>query len=145
MGKMSYITKALVLAVGLMGVQPTAVAKERQAIKIAMLHLALKYADLEHNSALIKSGIELAATQGANWVMTPELSHTGYRFDLKIGTDWISDGPDQYVQDVCVLVVQTQVSCLTRFSLLIVQAKSSAVIERSIPFQSPKVGLAPVT
>lgn len=76
------------------------VADEESSINIAMLHLELKYADLEHNAALIESGIKLAAKKGADWVMTPELSHTGYRFDLKIGTDWIGIGPDKYVEHV---------------------------------------------
>ena len=73
---------------------------EKPSIRIAMLHLELEYADLEHNAALIESGIELAAEHGADWVMTPELSYTGYRFDLKIGTDWIPFGPDAYVKRV---------------------------------------------
>ena len=73
---------------------------EQKNIKIAMLHLELKYADLEHNAQLIEDGIELAAKHGADWVMTPELALTGYRFDLKIGTDWIEDGPDQYVERI---------------------------------------------
>ena len=73
---------------------------EPSSIRIAMLHLELEYADLEHNAALIESGIELAAEHGADWVMTPELSYTGYRFDLKIGTDWIPFGPDAYVKRV---------------------------------------------
>jgi len=65
-----------------------------------MLHLELKYADLTHNAALIEAGIKLAADHNADWVMTPELSHTGYRFDLKIGTDWITTGPDEYVKRI---------------------------------------------
>ena len=76
------------------------VVNDESHINIAMLHLELKYADLEHNAALIESGIKLAAEQGADWVMTPELSHTGYRFDLKIGTDWINVGPDKYVKSI---------------------------------------------
>lgn len=79
-------------------------------VNIAMLHLELKYADLEHNAALIEAGINLAAQHGADWVMTPELSHTGYRFDLKIGTDWIDVGPDKYVKRVQSLAKKNQVT-----------------------------------
>jgi len=75
-------------------------AKAAKTIKIAMLHLELKYADLDHNAQLIERGIELAAEQQADWLITPELALTGYRFDLKIGTDWITHGPDQYVQRI---------------------------------------------
>lgn len=89
-----YTLTTLLLCLGL----SSAIAQDHHAIKIAMLHLELKYADLEHNAVLIESGIELAASQGADWVMTPELSLTGYRFDLKIGTEWINNGPDKYVQ-----------------------------------------------
>ncbi len=81
-----------------------------QVIRIAMLHLQLEYANLEHNAALIETGIDLAAEQGADWIMTPELSHTGYRFDLKIGTDWISKGPDQYVKRVQVQAARLKVN-----------------------------------
>ncbi|MEM7360072.1 MAG: carbon-nitrogen hydrolase family protein [Pseudomonadota bacterium] len=75
-------------------------AREPGSLKIAMLHLELRYADLEHNAALVKAGIELAAEHGADWVITPELTFTGYRFDLAIGTEWIGTGPDQFVQSV---------------------------------------------
>jgi len=69
-------------------------------LTIAMLHLELRYADLEHNAALVQKGIELASKHNADWVTTPELSHTGYRFDLKLGTTWIPNGPDKYVEEV---------------------------------------------
>ncbi|MBL4674185.1 MAG: carbon-nitrogen hydrolase family protein, partial [Arenicella sp.] len=72
----------------------------RPLIKIAMLHLELRYADLEHNALLLEQGIKQAAAQGAEWIMTPELALTGYRFDLQIGTEWITVGPDQYVQRI---------------------------------------------
>ena len=84
--------------------------KAEGSIKIAMLHLALNYADLKHNAALIESGIKLAARHRADWVMTPELSLTGYRFDLKIGIDWISNGPDYYVKQVQSLAKKHQVT-----------------------------------
>jgi len=77
-------------------------------LTIAMLHLGLKYADLEHNAALVQTGIELASKHNADWVMTPELSHTGYRFDLKIGTQWIPNGPDKYVGEVQALAKKHQ-------------------------------------
>ncbi|MFT6101551.1 MAG: N-carbamoylputrescine amidase [Arenicella sp.] len=79
---------------------PARALNDASKLTIAMLHLELRYADLAHNAALIKRGITLAAEHNADWVMTPELSHTGYRFDLKLGTDWITQGPDKYVQNV---------------------------------------------
>lgn len=77
---------------------PSVLASEKAVLKIAMLHLELKYADLEHNANLIEAGIERASKEGADWLLTPELALTGYRFDLKIGTDWITPGPDAYVE-----------------------------------------------
>lgn len=73
-----------------------------------MLHLELEYADLEHNLALIKTGIELAAAHRADWVITPELALTGYRFDLKLGVSWIEQGPDRYVQAIQTLARENQ-------------------------------------
>ncbi|MFT6093675.1 MAG: putative amidohydrolase [Pseudohongiellaceae bacterium] len=77
-------------------------------LTIAMLHLELRYADLEHNAALVQKGIELASKHNAHWVMTPELSLTGYRFDLKLGTKWIPNGPDKYVGEVQALAKKHQ-------------------------------------
>ncbi|HAG71520.1 MAG TPA: carbon-nitrogen hydrolase family protein [Gammaproteobacteria bacterium] len=77
-------------------------------LTIAMLHLELRYADLEHNAALVHKGIKLASKHNADWVMTPELSHTGYRFDLKLGTQWIPNGPDKYVGEVQALAKKHQ-------------------------------------
>lgn len=85
-------------------------SSNKGSLTIAMLHLELRYADLEYNSALIKNAIELAAENNADWVMTPELSHTGYRFDLKIGTDWITQGPDKYVREVQALAEKYQIT-----------------------------------
>jgi len=87
-----------------------AATDEPSSVRIAMLHLELEYANLKHNASLIESGIELAAEHGADWVMTPELSYTGYRFDLKIGTDWIPFGPDAYVKQVQTLAKKHKVT-----------------------------------
>ena len=67
-------------------------------LKIALLHLATEFADIPHNVSLVERAMRSAAAQGANWVVTPELALTGYRFDLKIGTGWITVGPDAHVQ-----------------------------------------------
>lgn len=96
--KISTVIKQTFIVLVTLAAYSSTAASEPDNLKIAMLHLELKYADLDHNAQLIEAGIELAAKQGADWVMTPELALTGYRFDLKIGTDWIPLGPDQYVQ-----------------------------------------------
>ncbi len=67
-------------------------------LKIAMLHLEPQLGELDRNSDLFETAMTAAANAGAAWIMTPELGLTGYRFDLKIGTDWIKPGPDRWVQ-----------------------------------------------
>ncbi|MFT4814137.1 MAG: putative amidohydrolase [Paracoccaceae bacterium] len=100
---------AIVLLLYLCGVSMIVRASDGDGkLTIAMLHLELRYADLEHNAALVKKGIELASKHNAQWVMTPELSHTGYRFDLKLGTKWIPNGPDKYVGAVQTLAKKHQ-------------------------------------
>ena len=112
MGKISLTIKGALLALFICMTSSHAMAinSDEPIINVAMLHLELKYADLEHNAELIESGIELAALKGADWIMTPELSHTGYRFDLKIGTDWISIGPDKYVKHIQALAKKHKVT-----------------------------------
>lgn len=71
-----------------------------QPLKIALLHLNPKLGELDSNLALVEAGIHQAAKLGAQWIVTPELSLTGYRFDKAIGIDWIADGPDQRVRQL---------------------------------------------
>ena len=111
-------------------------ANDESVIKIAMLHLELKYADLEHNAALIESGIELAAQKGADWIMTPELSLTGYRFDLKIGTDWIKLGPDEYVKRVQLLAKKHNVTIFLSHLERVDLVSKSADLEESEIFNT---------
>ena len=80
------------------------------SIKIALLHLSLSFADLDSNYHLIEKATRLAADAGAQWVVTPELALTGYRFDLALGTDWIGTGPDSYVQRAQALADELDVS-----------------------------------
>lgn len=72
-------------------------------IKLAMLHLSLNYADLDANYALIENATRIAAAKGAQWIVTPELALTGYRFDRVLGTDWIQSGADEYVKNLQLL------------------------------------------
>ena len=49
-------------------------------VKIALLHVAPIACDLDHNRKLIEAALDLAADQGADWVVTPELCIPGYLF-----------------------------------------------------------------
>lgn len=66
-----------------------------------MLHLAPIPGELDHNRRLIEVAIDLAATAGANWVITPELAVCGYSFAERIGTDWITPQPDPWMDGLC--------------------------------------------
>lgn len=70
-------------------------------LRVAMLHLAPELADVDHNRALAEQGLARAADLGAQWVITPELFVTGYKFAEMIGTDWILPQPDDWMQSFC--------------------------------------------
>jgi predicted amidohydrolase len=70
-------------------------------VRIAFLHVAPIACDLDHNRRLIESALDLAAEQGADWVVTPELCIPGYLFQEQIGTDWILPQPDDWMRDLC--------------------------------------------
>ena len=61
-----------------------------------MLHLAPRLGCVDYNRSLVESGVDLAAEQGADWVLTPELCVPGYTFTPHIGTDWILAQPDEW-------------------------------------------------
>ena len=66
-------------------------------LKVAMLHLEPRIGEMDRNCDLYGHAMETAARAGAEWILTPELGLTGYRFDLAIGTDWIRPSPDEWV------------------------------------------------
>ena len=80
------------------------------ALRIAMLHLAPAAADVAHNRRLAEQGLARAAAGGAQWVITPELFITGYKFAEAIGTDWILPQPDEWMGEFCGLVAAAGVT-----------------------------------
>ena len=73
-------------------------------LRISFLHLAPVLNDVEHNRGLMESAVRLAAREGADWAITPELWVSGYLFMKHIGTDWILPQPDEWMQGFCRLV-----------------------------------------
>jgi predicted amidohydrolase len=65
-------------------------------MRIALLHIAPKPAEVSHNKQLLESAIAIAADAGAECILTPELATTGYTFVDRIGTDWIEPQPDEW-------------------------------------------------
>jgi Carbon-nitrogen hydrolase len=58
---------------------------------------------------LIESGTRLAADLGADWVLSGELVVCGYRFPPLLGTDWIYEQPDLWLQRLCDLSAELDV------------------------------------
>ena len=69
--------------------------------RISLLHLAPVTGDVERNRGTLESAVRTAASQGAQWVVTPELCVPGYLFAATIGTDWILPQPDPWMQGFC--------------------------------------------
>jgi predicted amidohydrolase len=69
-------------------------------MRIALLHTAPVPGDFAGNIARIREGIASAASKGAEWVLTPELSTSGYTFSEKFGLGWIGPPHDQLIGEV---------------------------------------------
>ncbi len=79
-------------------------------LRIAMLHLAPVTADVAHNRELAERGLARAVELGAEWIITPELFISGYKFAEVIGTDWILPQPDDWMQRFCRQVADFKVT-----------------------------------
>jgi N-carbamoylputrescine amidase len=79
-------------------------------LRIALLHLAPRPGEVAHNRHVIETAVTLAANLRASWVITPELSVSGYAFAGDIGTDWILPQPDAWMQKFCRLVARLHVT-----------------------------------
>ncbi len=58
---------------------------------VALLHLAPRPGEIEHNQRLVAAAVKRAASLGARFVVSPELVLSGYGFRDIIGTDWIAE------------------------------------------------------
>jgi len=63
-------------------------------MRLALLHLNLSGGPQEANLALLQQAITLAAEEGANWIITPEMVLQGYFFAEKTGTPNIAVQPE---------------------------------------------------
>ncbi len=79
-------------------------------LRIAFLHLAPLPGDRAHNRRLVETAATTAAGLGATWIITPELSITGYTFADRIGTEWILPQPDPWMTPMCRLVARLRVT-----------------------------------
>jgi omega-amidase len=81
-----------------------------RSLKVALLHLAPELGAVDRNRALIESGTGVAAELGADWVVSGELVVPGYRFEGRIGTDWIDEQPDVWMRRLAELSADLRVA-----------------------------------
>ena len=91
-------------------------AKAPEALRIALLHLDAVPGDIAGNRARIEAGIQEAVSQGADWVMTPELAETGYNFASRIGTKWIAPFPDAWISTLAAIARDNRVALFVGFA-----------------------------
>ena len=91
-------------------------AKAPEALRIALLHLDAVPGDIAGNRARIEAGIQEAVSQGADWVMTPELAETGYNFASRIGTKWIAPFPDAWIRTLAAIARDNRVALFVGFA-----------------------------
>ena len=53
--------------------------------RISFLHIAPEVGQVNDNRRLVESAVKVAAAEGADWALTPELCIPGYLFAEKIG------------------------------------------------------------
>lgn len=71
---------------------------------VALLHFHPRTGDLDGNRRRLESGVIRAATTGAQWILTPELSLSGYQFLKASGTAWIQAQPDVWMEHLLATV-----------------------------------------
>ncbi len=79
-------------------------------LRVSFLHMAPIVCEVDHNRKLLESALRVAAEQGADWVVTPELCIPGYLFQKVIGTEWILHQPDQWMRGFCQSVKEYQLT-----------------------------------
>lgn len=79
-------------------------------IRVALLHLLPRVGDIPYNQQLIEKAVKLAAAKQADWIITPELAVSGLQFSRKIGTNWIEQQPDTWMNHVRMLVKSLKVN-----------------------------------
>ncbi|MFT5578762.1 MAG: putative amidohydrolase [Paraglaciecola psychrophila] len=77
---------------------------DNRNVSIGIIHMApiraSSLADITTNANTIVRAMTAAKANGAQWVMTPELALTGYKFKYSLGVDWIKPGADQWTQQL---------------------------------------------
>jgi predicted amidohydrolase len=82
----------------------------RTAKRIALLHLSPALSQVGENREVIERGTRLAATLGADWVLSGELVVPGFHFEPMIGTDRIVEEPSQWLLSYATLAKELGLS-----------------------------------
>jgi len=99
-----------VAASALLGGRASADPAAERTLRIAFLHLAPLPGDVAHNRRLVETAVVTAAGLGAAWIITPELSTTGYTFADRLGVTWILPQPDPWMTQMCRLAAHLRVT-----------------------------------
>ncbi len=83
--------------------------------RIALVHMVPRLGDVDSNRRIIEEAIRKAARAGADWIVTPELSESGYKFITQTGTGWIEKFPSSWMRDLSRLAARQQVSLFVGF------------------------------
>jgi len=75
-----------------------------KSLRISLLHLAPVPGEIDANRRLLEHATRIAASQGADWVVSPELVVCGYGFSHLIGTEWITPEPGEWMSSFCDVV-----------------------------------------
>jgi predicted amidohydrolase len=81
--------KLLHAALGGIALSTVKNAAAETPVTIALLHLAPRPGEVEHNKRLIQSAIGRISALGVKLIVTPELVVSGYGFRDIIGTEWV--------------------------------------------------------
>lgn len=75
-------------------------------MRLALLHLNLSSGPQEANLALLQQAVDLAASEGADWIITPEMALQGYFFAEKSETLNIAVQPEQSLAPINRLIAR---------------------------------------
>jgi len=89
---------------------PAEYALDRPFLRIAMLHLAPRYDNVQHNRELLEAVFLKAVDLQADLIITPELAVSGYGFYKILGRDWIADDSHKIVARFSQLAAENNVA-----------------------------------
>ena len=83
-----------------------------QAIRLSMLHAALKHDDVLYNINLLEALFLKTLTLEPDIIVMPELAVSGYEFFKTIGSEWIKEMVPQAIERFCRLARENNVAII---------------------------------